>query len=275
MENRKRIIISVVSIFVIFISIYVFYGRERVGNSPRDVVYKFLTTKGMDDKKIYLESYSKEYDVFFEDKINNLSESFTKNKFSYVLEQDVNWEELEEGEYARVKVFKNKDNGIYEDTVDIFYLKKDEDSFKIDIGVMVTKSDISLNDFILSKDKNKRVFKVYARMDNYNNTDLFDIAKKVENNIELTEEEEIKYIPKKMLEEINKYYSLTIKDPVTNLQVQGIMEKSYEINNYTSKYLKDGGFKEILLELSVVEVNELNTILKIDSIKSLDWSMVE
>lgn len=274
MENRKRIIISIIIMIIAFIGIYIIYGREKLGNSPRDIVYKFLTSKDIENKKEYIDNNIDIKNNILEDKLVDLSNNFIKDKFNYVLEQDVNWEELKEGEYARVKVFKNKENGAYEDIINIFYLKNINGVFKIDIDAMSINSE---NDFLnlILNGSGKKVLKVYAKIDNYNNMTLFKISNKVANGESLTEEEEKSYITKEVLDKIDKYYSVTLKDPVTNIEVQGIMEKGNKENEYAARYLSSVGFKQITVELSDINAEQINKTVKIESIKSLNWAISE
>ncbi|MDB1921725.1 hypothetical protein PMY56_02115 [Clostridium tertium] len=272
MENKKRVVISFIVLLISFFAIYLIYGRENLGNTPRDIVYKFLTSDTIEEKIEYVDEASQEDIKILEDKLTDLSRDFKKHKFNYVLEQDVNWEEVKEGEYTRIKLFKNDANGIYEDNIEVFYLKKHGELFKIDFKPVVEKNYTNLNNFILTNDKNK-VFKVYAKMDNYNNKNLFNISKNIEEG-ELSGEKE-NYIPKEDLDKINKYYSVTIKDPETNIEIQGVMEKGDKDNEYSARYLDSVGFKQIIVELSNIDIDKVNKVVRIEAIKSLSWAMEE
>lgn len=273
MKNNKTIAIYSVLLLIVFCIICFKYGKQNLGNAPRDVVYKFLMAKSVDEKSKYIISEeSNDYINALNDKFSSLSEDFSKNKFSYVLEQDVEWNELNDGEYARVKVFSNYNNGVYENSVDIFYLKKVEGAFKIDPKPIIDKNYMNLNDFVLTKEKNK-VFRLYAKIDNYNNIDLFNLSNAIENETLFYGDED--YIKKQDLDKINKYYSVTLKDPITEIEIQGFMEKGIKENEYAARYLNGVGFKQVIFEISNLDLDSINKIVKIDSVKSLNWSIYD
>ncbi|WP_411169875.1 hypothetical protein ACH36K_05085 [Clostridium sp. MB05] len=274
MENRKKIIIYSIFIAIIAVGIYIVYGREKIGNSPRDVVYKFLSSKSIESKIEYIYDYEEVKSSIEEEKIMEFSKEFRKNKFSYVLEQDTTWEADKEGEYSRVKIFKNNENGDYEDNVYIFYLKKVNDSYKIDFEPIIRENKLTLDEFIFDNSNEKKEFKVYAKLDNYNNISLFKDSKRTSKGISLTNEIRDKEIDKEILSEIDKYYSITLKDPVTKIEIQGFLEKGNKTNEYAARYLSTPGFKQLVVEMHPIKNSEYtNKIFKIDSIKSLNWGI--
>lgn len=273
MENRKRFFWVSGIILVIFMIIVVINSKETIGYAPRDIVYQYLTSKDDISRNKYSEDELAKYDEDFQETIENLSLAIREDKTSFVFEQDVEWNDLNDGDYARVKIYKNNESGIYENKINIFYLKKVGDSFTVDLDPMINDNETTLDQFIVEKNNKSKMFKVYAKLDSYNNLSHFKVSKKIENNEKLYDEEINKgKISSSDLELIDKYYSVTLKDPENELEIQGFVEKGDIEGEYLSRYLSGDGFKQITVELSNLELENVNEMVKIDSIKSLNWA---
>lgn len=273
MENRKRLFWISGIILVIFMIIVVINSKAKIGNAPRDIVYQYLTSKEDTSRNKYSEDELVKYDEDFKENIENLSLAVREDKTSFVFEQDVEWKDLNDGDYARVKIYKNDESGIYENKINIFYLKKVGDSFTVDLDPMINDNETTLDQFIVEKNNESKIFKVYAKLDSYNNLSHFKVSKKLENNEKLNDEEINKgKISSGNLELIDKYYSVTLKDPENELEIQGFVEKGDIEGEYLSRYLSGDGFKQITVALSNLELDNVNEMVKIDSIKSLNWA---
>ena len=273
MESKNRGLITFLSLLGVFILISIVYGREKNENMPRDIVYKFLTADSEEKSMEYVYEGNKPIEKKIETQIEDLSVDFKKNKFSYVMEQDLNLNDIKNGDYTRVKVYKNNKSGIYEDKINIFYLKKIDNGFKLDLNVMADNNDETLDEFILNENSKKTVIKVYAKLDNYNNISLFNTNKKLEEGISLLDEEKKnKYISKEDLNRIDKFCSITLKDPDSGIEIQGFLEKGNEEVDRPINYLKGDGLKQIVVEISSIDIDGINKVVKINSIKSLNWA---
>ncbi|MGL5150747.1 MAG: hypothetical protein ACRC7N_09285 [Clostridium sp.] len=256
---------------ILILGSFIFLGKAKIGNDPEDVVYKYLSAESDEARKEFLLNDTKMPEYFIENELITTGEKFKKSDYIFETEYMKRDVVINEGEYTRVKVYPLNGSGRTEDSDAIFYLKNMGDKYLIDFNPSVIDNQKDLPLYFVDGFDGDINLKLYAVIDTYNFKRFYNEDDAIKLGLDYEGED----IPHEYNALKDNYY-IALKDPITGYTIQGEIKKNTKEGEYLYGYLKEGGYKQVLLNVTNITKDDSGIFkVRINDVVSFDWSGVK